>query len=166
MGLGLRNAIVLVTGGSKGIGFACAEAFLTEGARVAIGSRPGERRSGAERPAGGHRLCGRLRLRLRRVEPDRRRAQLGPIDVLVNSAGAARRTPPPDLNPEVWRAAFDAKFFSYINVIDPLVRRMAARGRGVVVNIIGAGGKVARLGPTSEIRSWPSVASAEGVRYR
>jgi NAD(P)-dependent dehydrogenase (short-subunit alcohol dehydrogenase family) len=37
----------------------------------------------------------------------------------------------------------DAKFFSYVNVIDPLVKRMAARGKGVIVNIIGAGGKVA-----------------------
>jgi NAD(P)-dependent dehydrogenase (short-subunit alcohol dehydrogenase family) len=37
----------------------------------------------------------------------------------------------------------DAKYFSYINVIDPLIKRMAARGAGVVVNIIGQGGKVA-----------------------
>ncbi len=70
-------------------------------------------------------------------------ARLGPIDVLVNSAGAARRTPPPDLAPAVWREAFDAKFFSYINVIDPMVKRMAARGRGVIVNVIGVGGKAA-----------------------
>jgi NAD(P)-dependent dehydrogenase (short-subunit alcohol dehydrogenase family) len=37
----------------------------------------------------------------------------------------------------------DAKFFAYINVIDPLVKLMAARGCGVIVNIIGAGGKIA-----------------------
>jgi NAD(P)-dependent dehydrogenase (short-subunit alcohol dehydrogenase family) len=47
------------------------------------------------------------------------------------------------LTPAHWRTAFDAKFFSYINVIDPLVKRMAARGTGVIVNIIGVGGKVA-----------------------
>jgi short-subunit dehydrogenase involved in D-alanine esterification of teichoic acids len=39
MELGLKDKVVLVTGGSKGIGFACAEAFLAEGARVAICSR-------------------------------------------------------------------------------------------------------------------------------
>jgi NAD(P)-dependent dehydrogenase (short-subunit alcohol dehydrogenase family) len=39
MDLGLRGKIVLVTGGSKGIGFACAEMFLAEGARIAICSR-------------------------------------------------------------------------------------------------------------------------------
>jgi len=37
----------------------------------------------------------------------------------------------------------DAKFFSYINVIDPLIKRMAARGGGTIINIVGNGGKVA-----------------------
>jgi len=69
--------------------------------------------------------------------------RLGPIDILVNSAGAAKRTPPDELSPAVWRDAFDAKFFSYINVIDPVVKRMAKRGSGVIVNVIGLGGKVA-----------------------
>ncbi len=70
-------------------------------------------------------------------------AELGPIDILVNSAGAARRTPPDELTPAHWRAAMDAKYFSYINVIDPLVKLMAARGGGVIVNVIGNGGKIA-----------------------
>ena len=62
--------------------------------------------------------------------------------MLVNSAGAARRTPAEELTPAAYKAAMDAKFFSYINVIDPVVKRMAARGTGVVVNVIGNGGKV------------------------
>ena len=37
----------------------------------------------------------------------------------------------------------DAKFFSYVHPMDIVVRRMAARGRGAIVNIIGSGGKVA-----------------------
>lgn len=69
--------------------------------------------------------------------------ELGPVDVLVNSAGAARRTPPDDLSPSVYRAAMEAKFFSYVNVIDPVVKRMAARRSGVIVNVIGNGGKIA-----------------------
>ena len=69
--------------------------------------------------------------------------EVGPIDVLVNSAGAAKRSPPDELTPAFWRAAMDAKFFSTINVVDPVVKAMAARGRGVIVNIIGVGGKVA-----------------------
>lgn len=69
--------------------------------------------------------------------------EFGRIDVLVNSAGAAKRAAAADLTPAVWRAAMDAKFFTYINVIDPVIKRMAARRSGVVINIIGAGGKTA-----------------------
>jgi NAD(P)-dependent dehydrogenase (short-subunit alcohol dehydrogenase family) len=69
--------------------------------------------------------------------------ETGGIDILVNSAAAARRTPPDDLNPAAWHAAMDAKFFTYIHAIDPVIKCMAARGRGVIVNVIGNGGKVA-----------------------
>jgi NAD(P)-dependent dehydrogenase (short-subunit alcohol dehydrogenase family) len=37
----------------------------------------------------------------------------------------------------------DAKFFSYVHPLDVVVKRMAARGRGSIVNIIGQGGKIA-----------------------
>jgi NAD(P)-dependent dehydrogenase (short-subunit alcohol dehydrogenase family) len=70
-------------------------------------------------------------------------AELGPVDVLVNSAGAAKRSPPDELTPAFYRQAMDAKFFAYINVIDPLVKLMAERKSGVIINVIGAGGKIA-----------------------
>ena len=145
MKLGLENKVVLVTGGSKGIGLACARAFLDEGARVAIVSRSRENvdRACAE-------LGSATGIVADLVDPaealralDEAEAALGPLDVLVNSAGAARRTPPDELTPAHWRAAMDAKYFSYINVMDPSVKRMAARGTGVIVNVIGNGGKVA-----------------------
>jgi NAD(P)-dependent dehydrogenase (short-subunit alcohol dehydrogenase family) len=66
-----------------------------------------------------------------------------PIDILVNCAGAAKRTPAAELTPAQWRAAMEAKYFSYGNVIDPVIKRMAARRTGVIVNVIGSGGKVA-----------------------
>lgn len=145
MDLGLSDRVVLVTGGSRGIGFACAEAFLAEGARVAICSRTqGAVDDALTRLPGAVGLaadCADARAAAEMTEAVE--ARLGPIDVVVNCAGAARRTPAAELTPEAWRAAFDAKFFSYVNVIDPLVKRMAARGRGVIVNVIGAGGKVA-----------------------
>jgi NAD(P)-dependent dehydrogenase (short-subunit alcohol dehydrogenase family) len=145
MDLGLKGKVVLITGGSKGIGLACALSFAAEGARIAICSRSSdnvERARARLKDAVGvaadltdAAAAGKM---IDTVED-----RLGPIDVLVNSAGAARRTPPDDLTPAVWREAFDAKFFSYINVIDPMVKRMAKRGSGVIVSVIGAGGKVA-----------------------
>ncbi len=74
---------------------------------------------------------------------DRLERDLGPIDILINSAGAARRTPPEDLSPAAWKAAMDAKYFTYVNAIDPMLKRMAKRGAGVIVNVIGNGGKLA-----------------------
>jgi NAD(P)-dependent dehydrogenase (short-subunit alcohol dehydrogenase family) len=68
---------------------------------------------------------------------------LGPVDVLVNSAGAAKRTPLDELTPQVWADAMQAKYFSYINIIDPTIKRMAQRRTGAVINIVGNGGKVA-----------------------
>lgn len=143
--LGLEGRTALVTGGSKGIGFACAKALLAEGCRVAIVSRAKENVDRACSTLGDARgFCADLTSAAEAASlVDRVQAELGDIDILVNSAGAARRTPPDQLTPESWRAAMDAKFFSYINVIDPLIKRMAARRRGVVVNIIGNGGKVA-----------------------
>jgi NAD(P)-dependent dehydrogenase (short-subunit alcohol dehydrogenase family) len=68
---------------------------------------------------------------------------MGPVDVLVNSAGAARRYGPDELTPQTWRAGMDDKYFTYIHMLDPAIKRMASRGKGAIVNVIGAGGKVA-----------------------
>jgi NAD(P)-dependent dehydrogenase (short-subunit alcohol dehydrogenase family) len=145
MELGLDRKVVLITGGSKGIGLACAQAFAAEGARIAICSRSSdnvERARAKLKDAFG--VAADLIDAAAAIKTiDAVEDRLGPIDILVNSAGAAKRTPPDDLTPAVWREAFDAKFFSYINVIDPVVRRMGGRGRGVIVSVIGAGGKVA-----------------------
>ena len=145
MNLDLEGRRVLITGGSKGIGLACARGFLAEGAQVAITSRSEANLSNA-RSSLGQVLTVAADLAdaaAARGMIDRVEAELGAIDILVTSAGAARRTAPDDLNPGAWRAAMDAKYFTYINAIDPVVKLMAARGRGVIVSIIGNGGKVA-----------------------
>lgn len=145
MDLGLDGKTVLVTGGSKGIGLACARLFVSEGARVAITSRSHDNLDNASATLGaGIGIAADLTdpdQALRMVDAVER--ELGPLDVLVNCAGAAQRTPADELTPALWKAAMDAKYFTYINVIDPVVKRMARRGAGVIVNVIGAGGKVA-----------------------
>ncbi|MCP1337375.1 SDR family oxidoreductase [Futiania mangrovi] len=145
MDLGLEGKRVLVTGGSKGIGLACARAFLTEGAKVGIVSRSQANvdTALADLPGAVGHAADLTDAAAALDTVQAMEEKLGPLDVLVNSAGAAKRTPAPELTPEAWRGAMDAKFFSYINVIDPLIKLMAARGKGVVVNVIGNGGKVA-----------------------
>src|SRR5262245_22695290 len=119
MELELGGKTVIVTGGSKGIGLACARAFLDEGARVAIVSRSSnnlERAVGELDAADGSLVA----LVADLVDPvaavemaadvDR---LLGPPDVLVNSAGAANRYAPDELSPTAYRQAMDAKYFTY-----------------------------------------------------
>ncbi len=150
MDLGLTGRTVLVTGGSKGIGLACARAFLAEGARVALVSR-----SRANLDEAMQQLNPPSTTQLIALAADLKDAasaqamvanvdaQWGSIDILVNSAGAAKRYLPEDLNAAAWHDAMDAKYFTYIHTMDAVLPRMAARGRGVVVNIVGMGGKVA-----------------------
>jgi NAD(P)-dependent dehydrogenase (short-subunit alcohol dehydrogenase family) len=150
MDLHLRDKHILITGGSKGIGLACAEAFLREGARVTLVSRDSGNLARAR-----ERLAAHGQERIHTHEADLRdanaahaaleaaEAALGAVDVLVNSAGAAKRTPAPELTPQAWADAMQAKYFSYIHMIDPTIKRMAQRGAGSIVNVVGNGGKVA-----------------------
>jgi NAD(P)-dependent dehydrogenase (short-subunit alcohol dehydrogenase family) len=149
MNLNLAGSVVIVTGASKGIGYACAEAFAAEGARVALVSRSQANLDAAlaRFPSGGgapiaiaadmtsYNAAAEMAATVEKT--------LGDIDVLVNSAGAARRYAPDELNAQAWHDAMDAKFFSYIHPIDAVLKRMLPRERGAIVNIIGAGGKVA-----------------------
>jgi NAD(P)-dependent dehydrogenase (short-subunit alcohol dehydrogenase family) len=151
MDLQLQGRHVLVTGGSRGIGRACAEEFLREGCSVSIVGRDAQRveqacaalasmggQGGAVRGfAADLTDAAQAAAMIDRVE-----AAGGPVHVLVNSAGAARRTPFAELQPEDWRAALEAKFLATIHVLDPMLKRMAARGGGVAVNIVGMGGKI------------------------
>jgi NAD(P)-dependent dehydrogenase (short-subunit alcohol dehydrogenase family) len=149
MNLGLTGKTVLITGGSKGIGLACARAFLEEGARVAIVSRDRANLDAASRElaspaddlaavAADLSQADAAKSMLAEVEN-----RLGPVDILVNSAGAAKRYLPDELTAQSWHAAMDAKYFTYIHTMDAVLPGMAARRTGVVVNIIGTGGKIA-----------------------
>lgn len=146
--LELKGKVVLVTGGSKGIGLACARAFLLEGAKVAIAARTAETLQDARRRLADESLAVHteavdlknfpmLEESVARIE-----VTLGPIDVLVNSAGAAQQSAPDNPDAGRWARGIDSKYFPMINAIEAVIPRMAARGGGAVVNIVGMGGKV------------------------
>ena len=150
MELGLTDKVVVVTGASRGIGFACAAAFLEEGAKVVLVSRDPLRleHAAARLHSAGDYPPAIVCADLTRPEDAKRMADevaehFGAVDILVNSAGAAKRYLPDELDASAWHAAMQAKYFTYIHMLDPVVKRMAARGLGAIVNVIGAGGKVA-----------------------
>ena len=149
MDLNLSGRVVLITGGSKGIGLACAEAFAAEGARIAVSSRNPDNLAAAERVLKSKTAeCATFSADL--VDPNAAQAlsadverRLGPIDVLVNCAGAAKRYAPDQLDMQAWHGAMDSKYFTYVHAMQAVLPGMAARQRGAIVNIVGQGGKVA-----------------------
>lgn len=149
MDLNLTGRTVVVTGGSRGIGLACARIFLDEGCRVALVARDRDRlRSAVESLQASE---GTLKAHAADLSDARSAheglsqilADWGVPDIVVNSAGAARRHGPDDLSASVYHAALDAKFFPTIHTLDEFLKPMVARGSGVIVNVIGMGGKVA-----------------------
>jgi NAD(P)-dependent dehydrogenase (short-subunit alcohol dehydrogenase family) len=156
MDLGLTGKVVLITGGSKGIGFACARAFAAEGARVAIVSRDAANLARAREQLskeGFHVHLARADLHEPHSAQDvveEATGALGPIDILVNSAGAAKRYDPDLLDAAAFKAAMDAKYFTTIYPQQVVLKQMAERMKanpkaqpGSVVNIVGMGGKIA-----------------------
>lgn len=156
MNLEIAGKTVVVTGGSAGIGLACAEAFLAEGARVAIIGRRMETLKQAQQHLASHSkdtvviVAADL---VREVEADRAltciEESIGAVDVLINCAGAAKRSNYRELNEAAWRAGFESKFMPYINMCTVVLRRFEERRRNslenppklAVVNVIGKGGK-------------------------
>lgn len=149
MKLGLDGKVVFITGGSKGIGLSCARAFAAEGAHVSIASRSEDNLETARQTLAreGWKV---IAVRGDFSKPNEAQAAaleteklLGPIDVLVNSAGAAKRRPWEKLDAEAWRQGMDSKYFTYVHAMDAVRASMIERRRGAIVNIIGLGGKAA-----------------------
>ncbi len=162
MDLGLTGKVVLVTGGSKGIGKAVARGLAEEGARVAITARGKEAldRAASEitKATGGEvfTVVGDL------TKPgDAERiveavaGHFGRIDVLINNAGAAPGGLILDLTEEDWQKALQLKFMGYVRCTKAVLPHMLRQGGGRIVNIIGNDG-VKPIG----IELTPSAANA------
>jgi NAD(P)-dependent dehydrogenase (short-subunit alcohol dehydrogenase family) len=145
MDLGLTGKAALVTGGSRGIGRAIAQALAAEGARVAISARSEGalkaaaadigRRSGAEVatiPADLSHLDEVTRVM------DGTRARLGAIDILVNNAGAIRAGDFLKTPDEQWVTDWNLKLLGYVRLCRSVFPAMQAQGGGRICNVIGA----------------------------
>jgi len=144
MDLKLAGKTVLVTGGSRGIGYACAMGFAAEGCSVHIASRSREPLEAArERIRARHNVPVEIHV-ADLTNGDTARglvAAAGDADILVNNAGAIPRGDLLAMTEPKWREAWELKVFGYINATRAMLERMYARERGVVVNVIGLAGE-------------------------
>lgn len=144
-----RDQVILVTGASRGIGRAIAEAFAAGGGRVAVHYRAG--REAAEEtlaalPGGPHAL---FQADVARPEEAERLvedvvATMGQLDVLVNNAGIFEDHPLPEVSYEEWQAAWqriiNVNLFGPANLMYCAARHMITIGRGGrIVNISSRG---------------------------
>jgi NAD(P)-dependent dehydrogenase (short-subunit alcohol dehydrogenase family) len=148
MDLGIRGRCALVTGGSAGIGRACAMALAREGVDVAICARDAGRLEHAAveiRAAGGRRV---LPIVADLSDPAQITAlvgvvaaEFGRIDILVNNAGASRFGDPLEIDDEAWDAAMRLKYLGYVRCARAVAPHMIRHGWGRIVNVIGTAGR-------------------------
>ncbi|MBY0331099.1 MAG: SDR family NAD(P)-dependent oxidoreductase [Acetobacteraceae bacterium] len=147
MDMEIRGKRVLVTGGSKGIGFHCGMAFAAEGCDVILASRDA---TTLEAAAGQIRGRHNVHVAIHAADlskPDERAAlhDAHPeIDILVNNAGAIPGGTVHDISLDRWIEAWNLKVFGYIHLTQLYLPMMERRRDGVIVNIIGMAGRAPR----------------------
>jgi len=140
-GSDFSGRVVLVTGSSKGIGFATARRFAQRGATVVVNSRDPERTTTAAREltAAGYTAHG-VAADLRAADGPQRLiagalAACGTIDVLVNNAGGPSVAPAETLATDDWRNVLELNLTAPFLCAQLAGRVMLARGSGVIVNV-------------------------------
>jgi NAD(P)-dependent dehydrogenase (short-subunit alcohol dehydrogenase family) len=147
MDLGLKGANALITGASKGIGFACAKLLAEEGCAVAINARDEERLNRAAKALAGDSGAKIVALAGDMSDPeDAERVateaieQLGGLDVLVTCAGSSPGGLIEELTEDHWAVSLGLKFLGYVRSCKAVLPHMRERGRGSIVLVVGNDG--------------------------
>lgn len=144
MDLRLQGSIALVTGASRGIGFAIAQGLAREGCHLHMVAR-----TAADLESARARIlqeCG-VRIDCHVLDLSETNAietlahRCADVDILVNNAGGIPSARLSEISDDRWRKAWDLKVFGYINLTREIYRVMQAKRRGVIVNVIGVSGE-------------------------
>ena len=179
MQIRLDGRTALITGASKGLGLAMAEAFAEAGGSVAIVAR---RQS--ELDTAKARITGRFQgAKVAAISADVSTAEgcakavaeataaLGPIDILVNNAGTSQRGPFPQVPDSLWQADLDLKLFAAIRLSRAVWPGMQERKWGRIVNVLAIAAKApaAETAPTAVSRAagmaLTKVMANEGAKH-
>ncbi len=156
MDLGLRDRVYLVTGGSRGLGYATAGALVAEGARVVVSGRDAEATARAARTLGPGRAVG---VAADNADPgtpggliSAARAEFGRLDGALISVGGPPGGTATDTPDEAWQAAFGSVFLGAVR----LSRALAAA--------LTEGGSIAFVLSSSVRVPIPALAISNGLR--
>ncbi|WP_370964120.1 SDR family oxidoreductase [Amycolatopsis sp. cg9] len=147
----VTGRVALVTGSSRGIGFALARGLLEAGCVVVLNGRDVSALECAEKELSG--------LGTVFAEPfdvtdsaavaagvARAEDRAGPLDILVNNTGVQHRAPFTEFSDEDWYRLLDTNLTSAFLVGREVARRMGPRGRGKIVNICSVQSETVRPG--------------------
>jgi len=160
--LGLEGKVAIVTGGSEGLGRACALRLAREGARVAICAR---RKQVLERAAEEIRRATGAEVLARPADVtcpadieafvEAVVAGFGGVDILVNNAGTSAAAPFEQVDDAAWQADVDLKLMAAVRFCRLVIPIMRRRGGGRIVNVTTVGGKAPapRALPTTVTRA-------------
>ncbi|HEY5067772.1 MAG TPA: SDR family oxidoreductase [Xanthobacteraceae bacterium] len=162
MEISLSGRAAIVTGGSKGIGFAVATRFAASGADVAIVARD----AGALKEAAAA-IGKSTNARVIGVQADVSKAAdiqrafdevmkaFDKVDIIVNNAGTSQAMPFEKLTDEILHDDLELKLFGALRLIRLVAPQMKGRRWGRIINVLNIGAKAARPNsmPTSLSRA-------------
>src|SRR5690606_5066413 len=148
MDLSLQDKVVLITGGSKGIGRQSALTFVREGAKVSIVARNEEDLQKAQDQIKSEVSTAEVlavSADLQTQEGAEKAVnktveEYGKIDILINCAGAAPGGLLLDLTEEDWDFALGLKFRGYVRMAKATIPQFLKQKHGVIVNVVGNDG--------------------------
>jgi 3-oxoacyl-[acyl-carrier protein] reductase len=147
----LESKVAVVTGSTRGIGRAMAEAFAREGARVVINGRRDEDSEEAAAAIPGSLAVGGDMSDQAAI--DRLvatvSAELGPIDILVNNAAISRRSAVTRVTDEEWDEVIRVNLTGPMFLTRAVVPVMKSQGSGVILNVISGAGTHGTVGFSS-----------------
>lgn len=141
----LAEQVVVITGSSRGFGFAMAKEFSRAGAQVIISSRDAQVVKSAmgalPNPAAALGvICDVRDLEQVRKLADAAAQRFGRVHIWINNAGLAHAySKLLDVDPEQWRASFETNFFGAYHGCLVALKEMLPRQSGQIINVLGFG---------------------------
>lgn len=171
LGYSLQGKVILITGGSRGLGLALARQMVVHGARLVICGRDAEslERARASLTRGGMEVlaipCDVADRDQVQAMVDEVHRRFGPVDVLINNAGVIEVGPAVTMTVADFEEAMATNFWGMLYPTLAVLAGMRARGSGRIVNITSIGGKlgIPHLLPYSASK-FAAVGFSQGLR--